>query len=60
MRRQKSSRKNLSGEYDRKKEELFETIRISSHFGLGRLLRAFPQMKHRDFDELLKELQKRM
>lgn len=47
-------------EYDRKKEELFETIRKSSHFGLGRLLRAFPQMEHRDFDELLKELQKRM
>jgi hypothetical protein len=50
----------MKKEHDRTSQELYEKIRRSRHFGSGRLLRAFPQMKHRDFDELLKELQKRM
>ena len=33
-------------------------VRRSRYFGLGRLLRAFPQMEHRDYKELLETLKK--
>ena len=36
--------------------ELRREILEHSHFGPGRLLRAFPGMVHRDYDEVLREL----
>lgn len=38
-------------------QALSDDIRGHRHFGTGRLLRAFPSMVHRDYDELVKELQ---
>jgi uncharacterized membrane protein len=49
-------------EYEARRRDLIEKIRASRHFGAGRLLRAFPEMKHRDYPELIEmikaELQK--
>lgn len=49
-------------EYESRRRDLIEKIRASKHFGAGRLLRAFPEMKHRDYPELIEmikaELQK--
>lgn len=49
-------------EYESRRRDLIEKIRASRHFGAGRLLRAFPEMKHRDYPELIEmikaELQK--
>ena len=49
-------------EYEERRRELIARIRSSRHFGAGRLLRAFPEMKHRDYPELIEmikaELQK--
>ena len=48
----------LKNQYNRKSRALSHTIRSSRYFGLGRLLRAFPQMMHRDYNELLEELKR--
>jgi ABC-type phosphate transport system auxiliary subunit len=40
-------------ELEQKRSELVETVLRSRHFGAGRLLRAFPDMKHRDYEELI-------
>ena len=49
-------------EYEARRRDLIEKIRASRHFGAGRMLRAFPEMKHRDYPELIEmikaELQK--
>ena len=45
-------------ELDRRRSELRERIRKSRHFGMGRLLRAFPDMRHRDYAEIMDELRK--
>jgi uncharacterized membrane protein len=39
-----------------KRKALEERILSSRHFGAGRLLRAFPQMKHHKYAELLEEI----
>ncbi len=39
-----------------KRKALEERILSSRHFGIGRLLRAFPEMKHHDYAELFEEL----
>lgn len=39
-----------------KRSELIARIQKSRYFGMGRLLRAFPDMKHRDHSELLNML----
>ena len=44
--------------YDRRTAALIRMVRRSRYFGLGRLLRAFPQMEHRDYKELLETLKK--
>ena len=38
--------------------ELRREILEHSHFGPGRLLKAFPYMVHRDYDEVLRELRR--
>ena len=48
----------LYAEYETKRAELLRRIKASRHFGLGRLLRAFPNMKHRDHSELLEMLRR--
>lgn len=40
-------------EYEARRRDLIARIRASRHFGAGRLLRAFPDMKHRDYPELI-------
>lgn len=50
----------MKAEYDRKAEELMHKIRGSQFLGTGRVLRAFPQMEHREYDEILKRIRKRM
>ena len=44
--------------YERKKAALSRMIRSTRYFGTGRLLRAFPQMQHRKYRELLEALKK--
>ena len=39
-----------------KRKALEERILSSRHFGAGRLLRAFPEMKHHKYAELLEEI----
>lgn len=58
------SQRQKQDEYQKAKQELqkrYEELRedITSHtaFGTGRLLRAFPDMKHRDYNDLLHNLQ---
>ena len=43
-------------ELEAKRSELIRRIQRSRHFGLGRMLRAFPDMKHREHSELLNAL----
>ena len=45
-------------ELEEKRRELITRIEKSRHFGAGRLLRAFPDMKHREHSELLELLRK--
>lgn len=49
-------------EYEARRRDLITKIRASRHFGAGRLLRAFPEMKHRDYPDIVEmikaELQK--
>ena len=40
-------------EYESRRRDLIARIKASRHFGAGRLLRAFPEMKHRDYPELI-------
>ena len=50
----------MKAEYDRKAEELMHKVRGSEFWGTGRVLRAFPQMEHRKYDQILKRIRKRM
>lgn len=43
-------------EFEEKRKDLANRILSSRHFGAGRLLRAFPSMKHRDHYEILEML----
>jgi uncharacterized membrane protein len=45
---------------EQKRSELFARIQGSRHFGTGRLLRAFPDMKHRDYSELLDKVKEQL
>lgn len=49
-------RKELQDKY----EELRETVIRHRHFGVGRILNAFPDSKHRDYDKILTELKIRL
>ena len=49
-------RKELQDKY----EELRETVIRHRHFGVGRILNAFPDAKHRDYDKILSELKNRL
>lgn len=48
----------LKALHGRKSKELSQMVQNSRYFGAGRLLRAFPDMKHREYGELLEELKK--
>jgi len=41
-------------------DELSSSITNHTVFGQGRLLKAFPEMKHRDYFELIQELKKKL
>ena len=41
-------------------DELSSSITNHTVFGQGRLLKAFPEMKHRDYFELIQELRKKL
>ena len=43
-------------EFETKRRELLDRMLQSRHFGLGRLLRAFPEMQHREHAELFDAL----
>ena len=47
-------------ELEEKRNELIERIKKSRYFGMGRMLRAFPDMQHREHSELLDLLRKSM
>ena len=47
-------------EFEAKKKELALRLRKSRHFGSGRLLRAFPDMQHRDYAELIEMLREQL
>lgn len=49
-------RKELQDKY----EALRETVIRHRHFGVGRLLNAFPDAKHRDYDTILSELRNKL
>lgn len=49
---------SLKNQYNRKKTALSRMVRGTRYFGAGRLLRAFPQMRHRKYRELLDKLKK--
>ena len=49
---------SLKNQYNRKKAALSRMVRGTRYFGAGRLLRAFPQMQHRKYRELLDILKK--
>lgn len=46
----------LQARYDK----LIDSITVHRHFGSGRLLRVFPNVKHRDFKDLLNELRRNL
>lgn len=48
-----SGREKLEAKY----RELVRTFSAERYFGIGRLLRAHPGMKHRDYQEVVEELQ---
>jgi uncharacterized membrane protein len=41
---------------EEKKEEFYLAYLQRKHFGFGRVMRAFPQMEHRDYEDVLDEL----
>ena len=43
-------------ELDAKREELLKNIDRSGHFGAGRLLRAFPEMRHRRHQDIIESI----
>ena len=47
-------------ELEQKRRNLIETVLRSKHFGAGRLLRAFPDMKHRDHEEMIELMKGRL
>lgn len=47
-------------EFDKRWNELAARLEKSRNFGTGRLLRAFPEMKHRDHAELLESIRKNL
>ena len=49
---------SLKNQYNRKTAALSRMVRGTRYFGAGRLLRAFPQMQHRKYRELLDKLKK--
>ena len=49
---------SLKKQYVRKKAALSRMVRSTRYFGAGRMLRAFPQMQHRKYKELLEALKK--
>ena len=49
---------SLKKQYVRKKAALSRMVWGTRYFGTGRLLRAFPQMQHRKYKELLEALKK--
>ena len=49
---------SLKKQYVRKKAALSRMVRSTRYFGAGRMLRAFPQMQHRKYRELLDLLKK--
>lgn len=48
--------KDMKAEYNRKMAELTGNVRSSQFFGAGRLLNAFPQMEHRQYNDILKRI----
>lgn len=49
---------SLKKQYSRNTAALSRMVRGTRYFGAGRLLRAFPQMRHRKYRELLDKLKK--
>ena len=45
-----------AAELQRKTEELIKQVADSRYFGIGRMMRAFPQLQHRDYKEMFSEL----
>lgn len=41
-------------------DELSNSITNHTVFGQGRIIKAFPEMKHRDYFELIQELKKKL
>ncbi len=44
---------------EKRREELIKNLGKGSLFGSGRLLKAFPRMQHREFDEVIAEIRRK-
>jgi uncharacterized membrane protein len=54
----KDHMEQLHDDYEARRRELINRLRESRHFGAGRLLRAFPEMRHRDHQELIEMIRR--
>ena len=41
-------------------EQRYQKLLSRSHFGIGRLLRVFPTLRHRDYESLIEEIRRRL
>ena len=56
MSRLRMKKAELQAQFD----ELSNSITNHTVFGQGRIIKAFPEMKHRDYFELIQELKKKL
>ena len=47
-------------ELEKNAEEIRASIIKSRHYGAGRMLNVFPGVRHRDYKEIIKDLQSRL
>ena len=47
-------------ELEKRAEEIRQSIIKSRHYGAGRMLNVFPGVRHRDYKEIIKDLQSRL
>ena len=53
-----AKRETLASEFDRRKKSLAAYLRETRYIGAGRLIRAFPTMKSREYDDIIAEMKK--
>ncbi|MBQ3334975.1 MAG: putative ABC transporter permease [Eubacteriaceae bacterium] len=53
-----AGRAAAASEFDRRKKALADYLKETRYIGAGRLVRAFPSMKSREYDEIITEMKK--